>query len=214
MPALLQQGETLEPLSGFPPPSMPDDVGASHPSLREGETLEPIGQTSYPDTGDSSQGGRDTGFVHGLIRGGRNIVHAAKQFGSDLANPDMPVALSDKPEDQGSGAARLQGDTMLNKYVLRPAAQEKQRSLEEADTMHRTSGWESLGHGLSRWFTPPVNLSRWRAHSLVHLLTVRAKAISREPLAKVRLTLWRRRSHADWAGKRLALRATFLACVQ
>jgi hypothetical protein len=149
MPEGLQQGEALEPLSGFPPPSMPDVAGASHPSLREGETLEPIGQTAYPDTGDSSHSGRDTGFVHGLVRGGRNIVHAAKEFGSDLANPDMPVALSDQPEDQGSVAARMQGDTMLNKYVLRPAAQEKQRSLEEADAMHRTSGWESVGHGLT-----------------------------------------------------------------
>jgi hypothetical protein len=149
MPEGLQQGETLEPLSGFPPPSMPDDAGASHPSLRDGETLESLGQPTYPDTGDSSPIGRDTGFVHGLIRGGRNIVHAAKEFGSDLANPDMPVALSDQPEDQGSVAARLQGDTMLNKFVLKPAAQEKQRSLEEADAMHRTSGWESLGHGLT-----------------------------------------------------------------
>jgi hypothetical protein len=149
MPEGLQQGESLEPLNGFPPPSMPDAAGASHPSLREGETLEPIGQTAYPDTGDSSQSGRDTGFVHGLIRGGRNIVHSAKEFGSDIANPDMSVALSDKPEDQGSVAARMQGDTMLNKYILRPAAQEKQRSLEEADAMHRTSGWESLGHGLT-----------------------------------------------------------------
>jgi hypothetical protein len=61
----------------------------------------------------------------------------------------MPVALSDKPEDQGSVAARLQGDTMLNKFVLKPAAQEKQRSLEEADAMHRSSGWESFGHGLT-----------------------------------------------------------------
>jgi hypothetical protein len=87
-----------------------------------------------------TQSGRDTGFVHGLIRGGRNIVHAAKEFGSDIVNPDMPVALSDQPEDQGSVAARLPGDTMFNKFVLRPAAEEKQRSLEEADAMHRTSG--------------------------------------------------------------------------
>lgn len=149
MPQGLQQGETLEPLNGFPPPSMPDVAGASHPSLREGETLEPIAQPNYAGRGDSSQIGHDTGFVHGLIRGGRNIVHTAKEFGSDLANPDMPVALSDRPGDQGSVAARMQGDTMLNKYVLGPAAQEKQRSLEEADAMHRTSGLESLGHGLT-----------------------------------------------------------------
>jgi hypothetical protein len=214
MPEGLQQGETLEPLSGFPPPSMPDDVGASHPSLREGETLEPIGQPTYPDTGDSSPIGRDTGFVHGLIRGGRNIVHAAKEFGSDIANPDMPVALSDRPEDQGSVAARLQGDTMLNKYVLRPAAQEKQRSLDEADAMHRTSGLESFGHGLTSMIHTAGEFVPVAGPLIGSLVDRGREGDVSGAVAKARLTRWRRRSRADWAGKQLPRRATFPGSVK
>jgi hypothetical protein len=49
-------------------------------------------------------------------------IGTPKQFGSDLANPYMPVLLSDRPEDQGSLASRLQGDTMVNRYLLAPGS--------------------------------------------------------------------------------------------
>lgn len=146
MPQGLGQGETLEPLR-MPPPGMP--MGSSHPALNDGEELEPIRKQANGTSGTGLQGPTDTGFVHGVMRGARNILSTAKNSAQDIANPDMPVALSDRPQDQGSIGSRLQGNTMVNKYLLAPAAQEKQRSLEEAAAMRGTHGLESLGHGLT-----------------------------------------------------------------
>lgn len=91
----------------------------------------------------------DRGFVPGIKRGALNIVNTVHQFGSDLANPAMPVLLSDRPEDQGSVADRLQGESMLGRYLLQPAAAEKKRSLEEARAFHNTSGLPAIGHGIN-----------------------------------------------------------------
>lgn len=82
---------------------------------------------SAPKATDTPAGTR---FVEGVGRGLQNVAGFAKQVYSDFTG-DTPVALSNKPEDQGSLADRLQGESMLGQYILQPAAHEKQRAEEE-----------------------------------------------------------------------------------
>lgn len=47
------------------------------------------------------------------------------------------------------GPGALSGGQLLDKYVLDPAAHEKQRSLEEAQAFHNTQGLDAAGHAIT-----------------------------------------------------------------
>ncbi len=152
MPDSLQTGETFEPIGAGTTPSAVVAQGPdAHPALKEGETLEPIKQSSpSADGGNAAPAGAGRRYVRGLGEGGRNLLSFAKGAAQDLANPDMPVFLSDKPEYQENWATRTQGDdTMAEKYLWAPARHERDRALEEADQYAATHGWEAAGHGLN-----------------------------------------------------------------
>src|SRR5579871_1738938 len=103
-----------------------------------------------PTTGITAPQGTESGFgssyagdliqrgMGGIGRGLVGIASFAKQFGGDLANPDMPVFQPN-----------AQGQSMFNTYVKQPAEHEKARSLQEAQAMRQTSGLESAGHGIT-----------------------------------------------------------------
>lgn len=125
----LKDGETLEPLGAQP-------TGRTSAGLKAGETLEPIQRGSSSAAGSSEpEPFASSRFGQGVKRGVLNILHGGKEIGADLITRPTPVLTGE--------------DSMLNKYILGPAAHEKERSIQEAATMHDSRGIESVGHGLT-----------------------------------------------------------------
>jgi len=82
-------------------------------------------------------------FGSGAWEGLGNILSTAYGAGKDLIATKTPILLSDEPEDQGSISKRVQGNTLLNKYMFAPAKAED----EKARTAK--SDLESIGHSVA-----------------------------------------------------------------
>jgi hypothetical protein len=77
---------------------------------------------------------------HSATEGVKNILGAGSEMVKDLISRKTPVLISDEP---GTISERMQGNTLLNKYVLAPAKAEEQKA-QTAKTP-----WESLGHSVA-----------------------------------------------------------------
>jgi len=77
-----------------------------------------------------------------------NIAESVYGAGKDLVSSKTPVFLSDE-KPNAPIAERMQGDTLINKYLLAPAAENEKKALNEADAFHKSHGWDAAGHAAS-----------------------------------------------------------------
>jgi hypothetical protein len=134
-----KQKYTVEPINRGPEAQGPSAKTAKY-------AVEPINRAESADP--TSPIPENYGFTPRHMAGAAweglgNIASAAYGVGKDLISSKTPVFLSDEPQDQGSVTKRLQGDTLINKYLIAPAAAEEKKA-QTAKT-----GIESIGHSLA-----------------------------------------------------------------